>query len=239
MHRRLDPVALLAQMRAAQEELGERVDRRGSKSAAPLPAPPSAPDAAAFAKALGKTAEAGEPRATHRRLKRRYKTRVRMSMLDPHVDMIEDWLAAEPQLTALAIVSRLSERHPHQFGKKQHSIVQRLLKALRKKAAEKLVAEATVTAPSPGPVDGSGYMGPTRPQTLSPCSRSISQTTADRHPRITFSGEAIRGVNFARRLTRHGTSRSRGAGKHDGQGLRARDRDVQPVDAEQEFDVAR
>ena len=164
MHRRLDPVALLAQMRAAQEELGERVDRRGSKSAAPLPAPPSAPDAAAFAKALGKTAEVGEPRATHRRLKRRYKTRVRMpSMLDPHVDMIEDWLAAEPQLTALAIVGRLSERHPHQFGKKQHSIVQRLLKALRKKAAEKLVAEATVTAPSPGPVDGSGYMGPDPP----------------------------------------------------------------------------
>ena len=82
MHRRLDPVALLAQMRAAQEELGERVDRRGSKSAAPVPAPPSAPDAAAFAKALGKTAEVGEPRATHRRLKRRYKTRVRMpSML--------------------------------------------------------------------------------------------------------------------------------------------------------------
>jgi len=164
MYRRLDPVALLAQMRAAQEELGERVDRRGSKSAAPLPAPPSAPDAAAFAKALGKTAEAGEPRATHRRLKRRYKTRVRMpSMLDPHVGMIEGWLAAEPQLTALAIVGRLSERHPHQFGKKQHSIVQRLLKALRKKAAEKLVAEATVTAPSPGSVDGSGYIGPDPP----------------------------------------------------------------------------
>ena len=42
-------------------------------------------------------------------------------------------------------------------------IGQRLLKALRKKAAEKLVAEATVTAPSPGPVGGSGYMGPDPP----------------------------------------------------------------------------
>ena len=155
MHRTLDPVALLAEMRAAQEELGTRVDRRGSKSAAPLPAPPSAPDAATFAKALGKTAEVGEPRATHRRLKRRYKTRVRMpSKLDPHVATIEGWLAAEPQLTALAIVGRLSERHPRQFGKKQHSIVQRLIKALRRKAAEKVVAEtagaATVSTPSPG-----------------------------------------------------------------------------------------
>ena len=107
--------------------------------------------------------------------------------------MIEDWLAAEPQLTALAIVGRLSERHPHQFGKKQHSIVQRLLKALRKKAAEKLVAEATVTAHRPGLWTARAIWGPTRPQTLSPCSRSISQTTADRHPRVTFSGEAIRG----------------------------------------------
>ena len=136
MHRTLDPVALLAEMRAAQEDLGTRVDRRGSKSAAPLPAPPSAPDAAAFAKALGKKAEAGEPRATHRHLKRRYKTRVRMpSMLDPHIAVIEGWLAAEPQLTALAIVGRLSERHPHQFGKKQHSIVQRLLKGHRARPA--------------------------------------------------------------------------------------------------------
>jgi hypothetical protein len=35
----------------------------------------------------------------------------------------------------------LSQRHPEQFGRKQHSIVQRLLKALRRKAAEKLIAE--------------------------------------------------------------------------------------------------
>ena len=89
------------------------------------------------------------------------------SMLDPHVAMIEGWLATEPQLTALAIVCRLSERHRHQFGKKQHSIVQRLLKALRQKAAEKLVAEAagaaTLTTLSPGSVDGSGYIGPDPP----------------------------------------------------------------------------
>jgi Protein of unknown function (DUF1194) len=40
----------------------------------------------AFAKTLGATVEAGDPRATHRRPKRPYKTRVRMpSKLDPHV----------------------------------------------------------------------------------------------------------------------------------------------------------
>jgi hypothetical protein len=60
----------------------------------------------------------------------------------------------------------LSEKHPDQFGTKQHSIVQRLLKALRKKAAEKLLAESlgtTAVVPTPGAVDGSGYRGPDPP----------------------------------------------------------------------------
>lgn len=168
-YRTLDPVALLAEIRAVQEELGNRVDRRAGKNATLQPAQSQAPsDAIAFAKTLGATVKADDPRATHRRPKRRYKTRVRMpSKLDPHVGTIEAWLIAEPQLTAIAIVSRLSEKHPDQFGTKQHSIVQRLLKVLRKKAAEKLIAQeplgATAVAPAPGAVDGSGYGGPDPP----------------------------------------------------------------------------
>ena len=177
-YRTLDPVALLAEIRAVQEELGNRVDRRAgdsrgqqraSKSAAPQPMQLSAQDAVAFAKTLGTTVEAGEPRATHRRPKRPYKTRVRMpSKLDPHLALIEGWLAAEPQLTAIAIVGRLAERHPDQFGKKQHSIVQRLLRALRNSAAQRFIAETaadvheTVAQPT-GAVDGSGYGGPDPP----------------------------------------------------------------------------
>jgi hypothetical protein len=185
-YRMLDPVALLAEIRAVQEELGNRVDRRAGdarsqqrsrKSTAPQPVHSSTPDAVAFAKTLGATVEAGEPRATHRRPKRPYKTRVRMpSKLDLYVATIEDWLAAEPHLTALAIVGRLSEGHPEQFGMSQHSIVQRLLKALRKKAAENLIARdpfsvATTTAPLTGPVDGSGYEGPD-PPTAPPVERA-------------------------------------------------------------------
>jgi hypothetical protein len=64
------------------------------------------------------------------------------SKLDTHA--IEGWLAAQPQLTALAIVSRLSEKYPEEFGTKQHSIVQRLLRALRRKAAEQLIAQEPV-----------------------------------------------------------------------------------------------
>ena len=176
-YRTLNPVVLLADIRTAQEELGNRIDRRAGNArclpragdgTAPQRGQSSTPDAAAFAKTLGATIEARDPRATHRRPKRPYKKRIRMpSKLDQHVATIEDWLAAEPQLTALAIIGRLSARHPEQFGTRQHSIVQRLLKALRKKAAEMIAQEppcpAITTAPLPGAVDGSGYAWPDPP----------------------------------------------------------------------------
>ena len=174
-YRMLDPVALLAEIRAAQEELGNRIDRRaggalrenaGGKS--DMVVPSSTAEPAAFARVLGNDL-AREPRATHRRPKRHYKKRVRMpSKLDPHVALIEGWLATEPQLTAIAIVGRLAEIHPDQFGKKQHSIVQRLLRALRKSAAHRLIAAATAEGHEsggqpPGAVDGSGYGRPDPP----------------------------------------------------------------------------
>ena len=138
------------------------------------------------------------------------------SKLDPHVAMIENWLAAEPQLTALAIVGRLSEKHPEQFGTKQHSIVQRLLKAHRKKAVEKLIAQEPPHAghdrhPT---ARGCGRLGlwMARPA-HSPCRRA-SLESREAQPisrcrivsigcaiRVTFADEAIRWVNFGRRLT--------------------------------------
>src|SRR3954454_24801606 len=174
-YRMLDPVALLAEIRAALEELGNRIDRRaggalrenaGGKS--DMVVPSSTAEPAAFARELGNDL-AREPRATHRRPKRHHKKRVRMpSKLDPHVALIEGWLAIEPQLTAIAIVGRLAELHPDQFGKKQHSIVQRLLRALRRGAAHRLIAAATVEGHEnggqpPGAVDGSGYVRPDPP----------------------------------------------------------------------------
>jgi hypothetical protein len=138
-------VVLLSEIRAAQEELGRRIDRRGLVAASQVQLPIS--NTADFAQTLGKSIKAGEPRGTHRRAKGKYKTRVRMpSKLDPHLTIIEGWLATEPQLTALAIVGRLAQRDADQFGPKQHSIVQRLLKALRSKAAERIIAATTTGA---------------------------------------------------------------------------------------------
>jgi Integrase core domain len=185
-YRSLDPIALLAEIRATQEELGNRVDRRAGQARGLQRACTStAPATAAFAKALGKTVKVGEPRATHRRPHRPYKTRVRMpSKLDPHIATIEDWLAEQPQLTALTIVGRLSEKYPEEFGTRQHSIVQRLLRALGRKAAEQLVAqeplgEVMTSAPLPGSVDGSGYAGPD-PPTAPPIERARKTTRHNR-----------------------------------------------------------
>jgi hypothetical protein len=102
----------------------------------------------------------------------------------------ESWLAVEPQLTALAIVGRLAERDPQQFGPKQHSIVQRLLRAIRRKATQQLIAEPASPAlaaeesiiRSPVPVDGAAYGGPA-PSTVPPAVPRIeaakSTTAAD------------------------------------------------------------
>jgi len=169
-YRMLDPVALLAEIRAVQEELGDRIACRGLNGAAQPPASSPSPDADNFARTLCAVATRSEPRATHRKPKRKYKTRVRMpSKLDPHVDLIKGWLTSEPQLTAIAIVGRLAERDPETFGSKQHSIVQRLLRALRKKAAETLLASAAPVIPMPGyqaprAVDGLGYGRPDPPK---------------------------------------------------------------------------
>jgi hypothetical protein len=175
-YRMLDPVALLAEIRSAQEELGNRVDRRSGGALreatvgkSDVVVRRSTAEPAAFARRLGNDLARGEARATHRRPKRRYKKRIRMpSKLDPHVVLIEGWLAAEPQLTAIAIVGRLADLHPDQFAKKQHSIVERLLRALRKSAAHRLIAETVAdrhetAGRPPGAVDGSGYAGPDPP----------------------------------------------------------------------------
>lgn len=172
-YRTLDPVQLLAEIRAAQEELGERIGKRGL-----APAASGSPvDPLAFARSLGTTATTAEVRATHRRPKRRYKKRIRMpSKLDPYLTTIENWLAVEPQITALTIVRRLAAIDPSTFSDKQHSIVQRLLRSFRQKVAETIIASMSaqpITPPGmrPGPVDGAACDDHSAPPTVPPGSR--------------------------------------------------------------------
>jgi hypothetical protein len=195
-YRTLNPVALLADIRSAQEELGNRIDRRAG-AALPTAAAAkcdviissSTAEPAAFARRLGNAVARGEPRGTHRQPKRRYKKRIRMpSKLDPHVALIESWLAAEPQLTAIAIVARLADLHPGQFCNKQHSIVQRLLRALRESASQRLIAETVADGNEKverllGAMDGSGYGEPDPPTAPLPIPALSIDPSADALPR--------------------------------------------------------
>lgn len=103
LHAQADPVMLLAEIRAAQAELGERVDRRGID-----PAPqPIVVDLDRFAVSLKTAWRDGERRPTHRRPYRRRKpVPKRTSMLDDVQEQIRGWLDREPTITALEILRR-------------------------------------------------------------------------------------------------------------------------------------
>ncbi|MCK1287630.1 hypothetical protein IVB41_27375 [Bradyrhizobium sp. 44] len=93
-YRSLDPVALLAEIRATQDELGNRVDRRagqarGLRSAHTSNAPVTA---ATFAKTLGKRVTARVPRAG--------------GLVGP----IKPGLACRPSSTRILLLSRTGSR---------------------------------------------------------------------------------------------------------------------------------
>ncbi|MGY3413290.1 hypothetical protein ACVWZV_009456 [Bradyrhizobium sp. GM5.1] len=92
-------------------------------------------------------------------------------MLDPHLADIERWLAAEPRLTALAILGRLAEHSPEKFGPPQHTIVQRLLRSLRRNGAKVIIPRTVpATTGDPGLGPSLRVMGtPRRPQSLRSC----------------------------------------------------------------------
>ncbi|RZN08829.1 hypothetical protein CWO90_47470, partial [Bradyrhizobium sp. Leo121] len=183
LHRTLDPVALLAEMRDAQAELGTRVDARSGRLAAASPPAPTK-IAAAFAKELGNDLHLGEQRIIHRRMRKPYKKRMRMpSMLDPHLANIERWLTAEPRLTALAILGRLAEQCPEQFGPPQHTIVQRLLRSLRRKAVETIIprtAEGAAQAADPGTGAAATCDGHSATSPVPPILRAMTQPQTGR-----------------------------------------------------------
>jgi len=94
-----DPVLLLGEIRAAQVELGKRVDRRGPSQDQ---ADPVTVDLKAFAASLKTAWKAGETRPTHHRPYRRRKPiPIRPSKLDAYKDQLSAWLEAAPALTAI------------------------------------------------------------------------------------------------------------------------------------------
>ncbi|PWC26807.1 integrase catalytic domain-containing protein [Teichococcus aestuarii] len=132
-----DPVLLLAGIRAAQVELGKRVDARGIKAGrAETPAPL---DLALFTASLKVAWEAGEQRPTHRRRYVRIKPIVRPSMLDAVRDHLLIWLEAKPALTAVAALDQLRALYPDRFTADHLRTVQRFMKVQRLTMAREIL----------------------------------------------------------------------------------------------------
>lgn len=143
IYRTLDPVALLAQMRDAQNELGSRVDQRAGK---PAMAVAGAKRLGGLCRELGDDWKQGEQRAIHRRrYVRRKPVPRRPSMLDPYIPIIEGWLAAAPHLSAVDLLSRLEAHAPGRFSGHQRRTAQRLVKNWRSKATRQLISSTEIT----------------------------------------------------------------------------------------------
>lgn len=165
LRRKCDPVVLLAEIRAAQASLGERVDRRGTtaiREAAPLPA-----DLDRFVASLKTAWREGERRPTHKRAYRRRKpVSKRGSMLDAVRAEIHGWLDAEPGLSAKAVLARLRGLAPERFQDTQLRTVQRAVKAWRARSARAIILGGMATLTSALPVDlvDEPSASPTAPQ---------------------------------------------------------------------------
>src|SRR5215472_8608435 len=137
---RADPVVLLAEIRAAQGELGERVDRRGIE---PVLAQPAIVNLDRFTASLKTAWRDGERRPTHRRPYRRRKpVPKRPSMLDEVQDQIRTWLDGEPTISALEVLKRLKLTHPDRFSDRHLRTVQRAVKVWRSQQARRIIAES-------------------------------------------------------------------------------------------------
>ena len=145
-----DPILLLNEIRAAQAELGKRVDRRGMAPAREA----SGPALEQFVAHLGTAWRDGERRPTHRRPYRRVKPiPKRPSALDPVRSEIDAWLAEQPTLSAVAALDRLRALHPGIFDDLHVRTVQRAVKAWRSRRARRIILEGTMALDMRPPVD--------------------------------------------------------------------------------------
>jgi len=131
-----DPVVLFAEIRAAQVELGRRVDRRGVDGGVA-----EADRPARNSLTLGTHEASGEQRELHRRpYKRRKPLPRRPRMLDAYESQVRDWLKVEPGITGADVLRRLRAiASEGTFAGTHLRTVQRALEAWRTEAVRQWI----------------------------------------------------------------------------------------------------
>lgn len=133
-----DPVVLFTEIRAAQDELGRRVDQRGVSGGCEADSAPQAHDSIPE----GREAS-GEQRTIQRRpYVRRKPLPKRAKMLDAYETQVRDWLKIEPGLTAVDMLKRLQDvAPPGTFSANHLRTVQRALEDWRVEAIRQWIEQ--------------------------------------------------------------------------------------------------
>jgi hypothetical protein len=133
----LDPIALLAALRASQERIALLAAHGGN---ADPPVAGGNRTLADFLSGLGVAWQAGEVRATHRaRPKVRRYWRSRVDPLAAVAALLRSWLDKEPTLQATDLLARLQVEFPDRYPAKLLRTMQRRVRAWRREIAHELV----------------------------------------------------------------------------------------------------
>jgi hypothetical protein len=151
LQQRSDPVALLTTIRRCQGQLAVLAS---GETGAGLQGAAAERDLAAenrslevFLGGLQTLWQNNQPR--RRKSKPRTGKRTRPDPFEPDVERIEQWLQAEPHLSAKTVLARLIELNPQRYGERHLRTLQRRLRGYRLQWIEQEMA-AAAAAPSPG-----------------------------------------------------------------------------------------
>lgn len=137
----LDPVILLAQIRAAQGELGNRIAHR--KAHAPVDSPIAVSD-------LQTAWQDGEIRPTHRRRYVRTKPVPRRAKIFDDVQTeIDKLLRANPTLSAVELMNAIRRSHIGRYDRVNLRTMQRERKRWSQSAMKRLIGESVIRCDSP------------------------------------------------------------------------------------------
>jgi hypothetical protein len=150
----LDPVRLLAEIRAAQQRLVALAD-------APMTGDAPAPTLEAFLGGLRTAWQEGEVRPTARPAAKAARWwRSRRDPFETSWPLLRQWFEAEPELTGRELFERLQAEYPGVYPDGQLRTLQRRLKEWRREAARRLVFATPTAEPGLGAGAGATCHGP-------------------------------------------------------------------------------